>query len=740
MVSSSISSEAVLKGTVFDSFKKSVIDKFCIFAGNKAYSYADYLEIPETSHLRHGDEANAVDQQFTLEMLKWLGFDHASWRYNVPKPGTGSKLNRPDYEVRGSIGVAFIVEDKSSVTNFDADQHLKQMQRYCVGTAGYAIWCNMRRIIAIRFLPDNAIKYEILVDISIEKLFGSQQLPPTEKEMQEKEMQIDNLALFQLLFSKERFTNFDLLLTKICVDEQTFKERAIHLDTPQAIKNFIEGSRQSLSHLKLAALSQIQKSLAFRRNMNKEQNTLFHEWNEEKTNLANRINYSIISDPVVKEIDQLTPHLGSLKPYEIGRVREVIQEICKKASVKLATIMPLYEIWEERALRINSALLSQRFDVTEILRTAEAFNVWSERQSDKEDIKSEIFAEQVAYVFFVRLLLIRVLEDKNILHPRLASDGGFLDWSNYVAQHFEELKGIGILNETFCSILSRKASAYYLHFFQQAVFDWFTPDDFLLVETLEFLCQYNLSDITSDIVGFTYEAYIDRNARDRKGHFLTRQDVVEYMLDVLGYVEPEIRTERRILDPACGSGSFLVHAARRYRRALITEFCNINGLPDKEESIKLDSALRKEFARQYVDHLMTSFFGMELNPFACYLAEMNLLIQALDDLFVLQQAGDAQPIERFQIYNTNSLDLPREILDRVDLSGDANRISMPDRLSERLADEAYPIKAGLAKYAEGFFYIISNPPYVSSKQEFKEAKQYRNTDFYTSILSGDANL
>ncbi len=754
-------SESVSFAPSLDSFKRSVIDKFQIRAGSKLCSYKDYLEIPIDSDIRRGDEANAVDQQFTQYTLEWLGFNKPDWRYNQPESSsTGKNLNRPDYTVYGSVGIAFIVEDKNSTLDFDIQEHLKQMQRYCTGTAGYAVWCNMRRILAIRFLPTDILKYEVLADISIEGLFGTQPLLPDEAEAS-----VTNLALFQLLFGKDRFTKFDRLIENIIiVKEEEFEQKATPLDTTQSIQNFINDSLQSLNHLKLAALSQIKEALGRRKNILDEEAILLQEWKDAFGTLVGWINAPIISDPVIRAVEKLTPRLGELEPNEIQNVGNILKEAYISTSgLKtrvLATIMLSYENWQERALRINSALLTQHFETTTFSKTANAYRVWSERQSDEEDIKPEIFAEQVAYVFFVRILLIRVLEDKHIFTPRIASDGGLLDWNNYISSHFKELIGVSILNETFYNILSRKAGSYYLHFFQQAVFDWFNPDDFLLVETLEFLSRYNFRTINSDIIGFTYEAYIERNARDRKGHFLTRQEVVEYMLDMLGYAGPQI-IERSILDPACGSGSFLVHAARRYRQALVTFFCQTRGLQGGEQTIQSDAKLRKEFARNYLNDITSYFFGMELNPFACYLAEMNLLIQALDDLFILQQPEEEakeeqqqeqeqqqkenlrtieQPLERFRIYNTDSLDLPREVLDRVDLTGEISKISVPDRLSDRLADEAYPIKAAIEPYDGGFFYIISNPPYVSSKQEDLDTRRFRDADFFKSVLSGDMNL
>ncbi len=725
------SSGIISPAQVVASFRQSVIDRFQIAVDGQVCNYQEYLTKPDSK--RSGDEANAVDQQFARYTLEWLGFRPTDWDYNQPQ--AGQKANRPDYLVKGAIGIAFIWEDKNSTLNLD-QEHLRQMWRYCIDTAGYGVWCNMRRLLALRFIPGDMLKYDILTDVSIEQLFVVQQ--PSQDVW---DIQSTNLALFQLLFSKERFTQFSHLVDKICVSEEVFERDATKFDTSQAIHNFIADSRESLNHLRLAALSQILDAVDRRKKIVEEEKALRKEWETIRDEFIDKIRFSasgldIISQRVLEAIEQITPRLGEVESHTIREVKGVIEQAIGGVKIP-ASLSSRFGVWLEQALRINGALLFLRFDATKSFRIADAYQIWSERQSDQEDVKPEVFAEQVAYVFFVRLLLVRVLEDKRILRPRIMSHGGFLDWSEYVKRHFQELDGIGILNDNYCNILTRKASHYYRHFFQEAVFDWFNPDDFLLVETLEFLCRYNFQSVTSDIIGFTYEEYIDRTARNRKGHFLTRHEVVEYMLDLLDYTGAQV-IGRRILDPASGSGSFLVHAARRYRRALVTYFCNLNGLPDNEESLTANPQLRRALARRYLDDLTTLFFGMEFNPFACYLAEMNLLIQALDDFVVLQGTADMQGIARFHIYNTDSLDLPREVRNSSDVTGTS--VSIPDRLSDRLTDEAHPIKAKLDNYAEGFFYIISNPPYVNSRQETFDVIRFRNTQFYRPILSGDTNL
>ncbi|MDQ2808271.1 MAG: KTSC domain-containing protein [Chloroflexota bacterium] len=700
---------------VYASFQSAVVDSF----RKGPHTYQTYLTDPTVNH--SGDEADVVDQVFTEDALKWLGFTRADWNYNLPQKG--QKERRPDYLVRGTIGTAFIWEDKNSGSSLEAD-HLQQMRRYSVGTAGYAVWCNMSRLLAVRFISTDTLRYETLADINVAGLAGVTPLSAAERTTQ-----LTNLALFQLLFSKERFTQFTALTGKIAVNEATFLRSPV-LDSPLALENFISGSRQTLDHLRLAATAQIREALTTQESTNQRRQTLYAEWRTARTILTG----GLLSNTALLEeaLDQLRP--GESEIADLQQVETALAQAL--AATRLSGAQRTnFENWLERAQVINTVLRADRFQVASSLRVAEAYRIWSSRQTDPEDVQPELFAEQVAYVFFVRMLLVRILEDKSVIQPRIASNGGFLEWRDYVQRHFQELEGIGILHDNYTSLLTRKAGHYYLHFFQQPVFDWFDPDDYLLVETLEFLCRYNFGQISSDVIGFTYEEYINRRARKRKGHFLTRDEVVNYMLDVLDYQGSQV-IGRRILDPASGSGSFLVHAARRYRKALVTALCTQHNLSNDETA--LSPELRVELAHRYIQDLTSLFHGMEINPFACYLAEMNLLIQALDDVVVLQHANIQEPIERFHIYNTDSLLLPREVL----IAPPGGRALLPglDRLSDRLADDAYPIKAKLNGYNTGFFYIISNPPYVTSKQETLDLERLLSTPFYSQALSGDTNL
>lgn len=705
------------------SFQTNVIHRFRVPLSGTTYDYPTYLTTPRT-----GDEANAVDMLFTPLVLEWLGFTASDWTYNQTIPG--QRINRPDFVVHGTVGWAFIWENKNTSESFE-QKHLVQMGRYSAGSAGYAVWCNLRRIIAGRFHTHDTLHFETLADIHVARLFHEH---PTDEEI---EAQGTQLALFKLLFSKRRFTHFTELLNRIAIPEELFLERAISLEDHATLNTFITGSRMALSHLHLAAFARIQESLNTQQKFRDEEEMLQQEWQEACERLIQQVSFhrTAADDPYRENIQpimrHLTPRLGYLIPTDFQSVEHALQTVTGSLSLSLRGYL---NNWMERATRINAAMASLRFH-TKGLAIAESYQIWSERQSDPEDVQPDIYAEQVAYVLFIRLLLVRVLEDKRMITPRLASDGGFLDWISYVARNFAELKDIGVLHEQYYDLLSRKAGRYYLHFFQQEVFDWFVPDDFLLVETLDFLCQYHFAHINSDIIGFTYENYIERRTRNRKGHFLTPPDVVDTMLDMMDYQGTAI-LGRKLLDPACGSGSFLVRAARRYRETLIQSLCQQHNISPDSLTIEAQPEVRQLLAQQFIEALTTCFFGMELNPFACYLAEMNLLIQALDDMLVLHQAQGTSPIERFEVYNTDSLSLPQEVVDYDQLHG---MPSIPHRLSDHLLDEAYALKAREGVYRQGFFYVIANPPYIARRRETFATEHIRQSPFFRSVLSGDTN-
>ena len=179
---------------------------------------------------------------------------------------------------------------------------------------------------------------------------------------------------------------------------------------------------------------------------------------------------------------------------------------------------------------------------------------------------------------------------------------------------------------------------------------------------------------------------IDQVARAKKGHFLTRRELVDLILSEAGY-EGRAILGRGLLDPAAGSGSFLVQAARRLRRAIFES----EGIIDDREAAP---AKRLRAAKAYLTYLQRDLAGMEINPFSCYLAELNLYIQALDDVIYVYH-HDKAPQSCEMPYR---LLLPKKI-DGLLLAGRSGLVYGPNfrqRYSVMLHGQAAGIAAALS--------------------------------------------
>jgi hypothetical protein len=137
--------------------------------------------------------------------------------------------------------------------------------------------------------------------------------------------------------------------------------------------------------------------------------------------------------------------------------------------------------------------------------------------------------------------------------------------------------------------------------------------------------------------------------------------------------------------------------------------------------------------------LTQTFLGFDLNPFACYLAEVNLLIQCLPFL-VDEQGHLCRSVDRFHIYCTDSLEPTYAEQMHALMNGKATeRISLrpPRPRGQALSEEERRIISikeakglpfdltQLNPGRQGIDYLVGNPPYVSAG-ESSENLLYRN--------------
>lgn len=131
------------------------------------------------------------------------------------------------------------------------------------------------------------------------------------------------------------------------------------------------------------------------------------------------------------------------------------------------------------------------------------------------------------------------------------------------------------------------------------------------------LQRYSLLDTNIDVKGKAYEELVGANLRGDRGEFFTPRNVMQMTVEMLA---PSV--DERILDPACGTGGFLVTAMNSVTRGLLASMVEQTGKPKSDWSESERTALTertKEVAS-------TNFFGFDLNPDLVKATKMNMVM------------------------------------------------------------------------------------------------------------------
>lgn len=202
------------------------------------------------------------------------------------------------------------------------------------------------------------------------------------------------------------------------------------------------------------------------------------------------------------------------------------------------------------------------------------------------------------------------------------------------------------------------------------------------------LAKYSFLDATVDVKGLAYETIVSNTLKQEAGQFFTPRNIVRAMVEMLN---PNEKT--RVLDPACGSGGFLVMVLEHVRKQIAKEL-----YPDLEDVLlaeKFNTYEVNERVRQYAE---TNIYGFDFDPDLKKAARMNMVM-----------AGDGHA----NIFHINSLDYP----DWED-PNELNKIKASIKQSlERMAD----IDNNYTDDARGKFdMIFTNPPFGAKVKVEKE--------------------
>lgn len=126
------------------------------------------------------------------------------------------------------------------------------------------------------------------------------------------------------------------------------------------------------------------------------------------------------------------------------------------------------------------------------------------------------------------------------------------------------------------------------------------------------LQRYSFLNTNIDVKGKAYEELVGANLRGDRGEFFTPRNVQHMAIEML-----DIKLEEKVLDPACGTGGFLVIAMNEMIRRLKQE-TEASGFTPAEMRDALNDRIR-EVARN-------CFFGIDINPDLVKATKMNMVM------------------------------------------------------------------------------------------------------------------
>jgi len=310
----------------------------------------------------------------------------------------------------------------------------------------------------------------------------------------------------------------------------------------------------------------------------------------------------------------------------------------------------------------------------------------------------DAFFHRVAYFAMTRLLLARVWEDIGFIDQTLY-DGGFAKLYNVLNQ---------AIGDVFAHAFHLASKHYPWLFNANNNYSWYEPSDKALIDSLYELSNFYLGKLDQDILGTIYEDYIEKVDKKNKGQYYTPREIVSFIWDRVGYNNSKAffwhtdgqRRPNFILDPATGSGGFLVEAAKRIRE------CGEFDWNEPQDVLDIHQAI------------LWGIFGSEISLFPYYLTQINLLIQLTPVIRKHIELTGKKPREKptpLGVICRDSMELHNE---EQKLFEEEKEVQKEEHRREILhftiAEEKIYEKIKDI-YAGKFSYACANPPYVGEK-------------------------
>ena len=251
---------------------------------------------------------------------------------------------------------------------------------------------------------------------------------------------------------------------------------------------------------------------------------------------------------------------------------------------------------------------------------------------------------------------------------------------------------------------------------------------------------YEFSIISTEILGKIYEQFLGQVIRLTPGHqakveekpevkkaggvYYTPQYIVDYIVEnTIGEKikdkTPNQISKLKVIDPACGSGSFLIRAYQYLLDYHLDYYSNMKK-PPKDVIYEDRKGLKHLTIREKKRILKNNIYGVDLDTLAVEVTKLSLLLKVLEDqnkdLLEAQQKlfhERALPNLSNNIKNGNSI-VNSKIITQEKLSLEEIKKIKPFDWKQEFPDIFCETNKD-----NGFDVVIGNPPYISAKVHAK---------------------
>jgi len=251
------------------------------------------------------------------------------------------------------------------------------------------------------------------------------------------------------------------------------------------------------------------------------------------------------------------------------------------------------------------------------------------RFAGKADFQQLLFSVHTYFVFLMKLIAAELLSlSENSFKSSFSDDLAHAD-RQALLEKLNDIESGGVYaRKRITNFLEGDFFRWYLDAFSPRVEE-------SIREIARALAQFEpgtpaiAPDVQRDLLKKLYQYLVPAEVRHNLGEYYTPDWLAELVIDEAGY---DGDPRRRVLDPACGSGTFLVLAIQKARR-----FAKEKGV-NRFETVK---------------RILANIWGFDLNPLAVIAARTNYL-------FALGELVDYQPTVEIPVYLADSVLWPKE--------------------------------------------------------------------------------